>query len=1183
MKKSSFTKILFIVSMIVLTTYPLLATDIYLAPPAPNGIGNDENDGLSADYPVATLTKALSLITTGSQNNTIHISGFISTASASDAFGILINGTYYLTIDGGDKTTSGFDGGNTRGTLNLQGVAGLLTIQNLTFRNGNSNQGSGLRIINSSAALAIDNCVFSNNYTGTSGTLHLYNVSNTTVTNCEFRNNIALKGGGIWGGQSATVSVDNCIFEDNDNTTYNGSNISSNGGAIFIDESNGFTLQNSRIENNKSRLAGGAIYIDATNSSNYNVIIDNTVITNNQSTTQNGGAIYIYNNPANADTIVVSLTNCTLSSNTAALNGGAIACNPADLYIDNCNFTSNSATANSKGAAIYLEGTANRTNVVTRIENSSFSSHSSSNGYVIDGNIDTLQLINTKIQDNTLAGLASRKATGKLNIRGSLFKNNVASVSGGGLYSSNLINYIEGSAFIGNSTNNVSGGGLYYILQNSNSSFKMINTTVAQNTTTATYGGGMYVAGTENLSNELLFLNVTFTGNTSQSDNWGGGGLFIASTGNFQSQVKVFNSVFEKNPNKMRSTDIYISSVKDNTKTAEEQGLFLIKNSIIEVLYGDNGGSGTSILNPSDVVNSAVGGRGFGIVNQAYKPAGLGAFNTIGNFYPLTSATQDNTHYAVTLGDAQYLQASGVDTDQTGYIRPFTDGKCDAGAIEYVSPVFTGTGNWSTTENWNNGILPGEGEDVTLNGNMTVDTDASIAGITVAAGKSLTVGSNVTFTAGSITLESDETGTATFLNEGTANITTANVKQYLSTENDRVWYYLASPVTGANSSLFAEDVQLGYYDETTHAYTDPFTTDETLVAGRGYVVKLGVGDNPTYPFSGTLNNGEILISLTHTSGNAMSGFNLAGNPYPSYLDWNQVTKTNVATTIWTRSYTGETPAMQFLTYNGESEVGVPDETTRYIAPLQAFWVKVPEGNTTGSLTLNNTMRSHKNSGYGNLRAANDKQIIRLNISNGVNTDQTAIVFNANAGNGFDSYDSEKMSNNNAEIPEIYTLIENNKMVINSLNQVSADLEIPLGITVGTAGRYTIFASEINNIPFPVILKDNTEGVEFDLTDGSSYEFTSDLSGNVGRFTLTFSRVLTGFSSIEIPEFQVYAKGNRITIAGVKNSSLVQVVNIAGRKLHTQYLNSPETVIDHSFEAGVYLVKVNGKTKKVIVK
>ncbi|MDR2823846.1 MAG: T9SS type A sorting domain-containing protein [Prevotellaceae bacterium] len=458
--------------------------------------------------------------------------------------------------------------------------------------------------------------------------------------------------------------------------------------------------------------------------------------------------------------------------------------------------------------------------------------------------------------------------------------------------------------------------------------------------------------------------------------------------------------------------------------------------------------------------------------------------------------------------------------------------------------------------------------------------------ITVQAGRQLTLASGISIEAETLTLKSDATGTATFINNGTANIATANVEQYLSTADSREWYYLASPVSGASSSVFGENDKLGYYNEATTSYTSPFDNPETLTAGHGYVVKLDASaENPTYTFSGSLNDGAVNIPVTRTGDDDdKRGFNLVGNPYPSYLDWDLAsTSGNVQSTIWTRTFDG---GMVFKTYNADSQVGDDDQTIAHIAPLQAFWVRVNDGATSATLDLTNDMRLHNDGSDAGLRAPRieTRELLRLQVSNGTNTDNAVILFDNRATDDFDSYDSEKMSNDNAAIPEIYTLAGTETVVINTFTGAAADREIALGFRTGVAGIFTISAITLNNLE-KITLTDNVAGVEFDLTTGD-YQFSSDVEDTDTRFTLAFRapQTPTNISNAQTSDFQVWSVNGQIVVkSSMANGQMVDVYNVVGQKLAGEKLNSSFFVLHSTFPSGVYFVKSGNETRQIIVK
>jgi hypothetical protein len=344
------------------------------------------------------------------------------------------------------------------------------------------------------------------------------------------------------------------------------------------------------------------------------------------------------------------------------------------------------------------------------------------------------------------------------------------------------------------------------------------------------------------------------------------------------------------------------------------------------------------------------------------------------------------------------------------------------------------------------------------------------------------------------------------------NLTTRNasVKVQLTgktgvSTNDN-WWYITTPVTGATSAVFKNDVSnlFGYYDEATATYPQ-ITTTTSLNKGNGYLVKLG-GANAYYDLAGTLNNGDVTVNLTRTgTTNAKRGFNLVGNPYPSYINWNTLlgSRTDIRPTIWYRSRTAG-GQMVFDTWNDFRNRSSKNGTVSNTFHQCSIWVNVDKEGTTGdpvfehsTLTFSNTVRSHRPSGNATsslLRAPqqNELQLIRLQVSNGTNRDETILMASELASNGIDRYDAEKMQNNNTEIPEIAIWMNNTETAINAVNQFPLNTEIPLIFRPGKDGNFSLSATEIKtaeeNIEF--ILKDSNGDTETILNNGDKYSFAA---------------------------------------------------------------------------------------------
>ncbi len=545
-----------------------------------------------------------------------------------------------------------------------------------------------------------------------------------------------------------------------------------------------------------------------------------------------------------------------------------------------------------------------------------------------------------------------------------------------------------------------------------------------------------------------------------------------------------------------------------------------------------------------------------------------------------------------------------VTTDIDGDTRDVSSP--DLGADEVVAVSSAVAGNWSNTAMWAAGTLPASGSEVVIsrNSSVTIDQDVSVASLRISPGAKLTLRAGYTLTTPKLNINSDATGTGTYVDNGTTSVTISNVQQYLTT--GRNWY-ISSPVNGATATTAALSTasSISYYNEPTATWLSPVSGSQ-LTKGKGYISVSTTSTSPV-TFSGTLNTGVIEIPITRTSGVAKSGFNLVGNPYPSYLDWSLVDTTAVSSTVWYRTKTVPDVNLNttyvFDTYNGAGNVGTSNgatTVTKLIPPMQAFWIRMKSGETAGTLTFTNDMRAHADNVANKFKApsvrSGTRKILRLQVSNGTNNDETVLYFNPNASNGLDAYDSQKMTNSNAAIPEIYTVVGKDELVINGLNSVPATTEVPLGFRSGETNTFTIKSTETGSFDADtrIVLKDNLLNTEQDLTDGSAYHFSSDAVSTTDRFSVIFktSSVSSGLPGNEDFDtlISVYRNGNnRITVhcTGAETcTGSVSVYNAVGQKLDVENFSGPTLVSSKEYKSGVYLVSVlvDGQitTRKVII-
>lgn len=531
---------------------------------------------------------------------------------------------------------------------------------------------------------------------------------------------------------------------------------------------------------------------------------------------------------------------------------------------------------------------------------------------------------------------------------------------------------------------------------------------------------------------------------------------------------------------------------------------------------------------------------------------------------------------------------TGLSGNTTYYVRAFatnTAGTSYGTEVSFTTNILTTTWNGST---WSPST-PTAKDDAVLNGNYN-STGFSCNNLTINAGKQLTVSSDL-FVSGNLTLKSDASGTATIVDDNKiAVLGTTTIEQYLT--SGRNWY-VSSPIGNATSATIVDEVgsKLWKYNEATPAWDEIISNTTTLNEMVGYVVNKA--SNGVVSFTGDwYNNGDMTIdhlSRTGTS-DAKRGFNLIGNPYPSCVNWKQAVDDNLTSnlepTIWYRSKNGI--AYVFDTYNAFDNVGTNNygdtNVTGLIPPMQAVWVRVNADNIEGSVTFNNSMRSHPTTDNKLKADANTNNIVRLQVANGNSSDETILVFNANASNTYDAYDSQKMFTESADVPQIYSTVDAEKVVINGLESTTTNSIIPLGFKTAKAGTFTISATEINGVDV-VVLEDKLLNKTQDLTGLASYTFTSDDVDNTNRFAIRLkANSVTAISTVLKSTITIVAQNHSIVVTTSETSGTINVYDLLGRVVETKAIEGTKTVLESP--NGVYFVKVqtakNVETKKLII-
>ena len=445
--------------------------------------------------------------------------------------------------------------------------------------------------------------------------------------------------------------------------------------------------------------------------------------------------------------------------------------------------------------------------------------------------------------------------------------------------------------------------------------------------------------------------------------------------------------------------------------------------------------------------------------------------------------------------------------------------------------------------------------------------------MTVAADKILTV-------AGNFTIKSDASGTGSFLQDGTLNVVgNTIVQKYLPNTTTTGWT-LAIPVKNATNSVFTGSPNIWFFNPAIANWQS--FAGGTLNQMTGYVVRFP--SITTVAFSGALNNGDMLRNndlMRYTTPNNNYGWNYVGNPYPSPIDWDNagITKTNVDAAVYFRKADGS-PAYWVAGVGNNGG-------TNIIPAMQAFWVRVTYGQTSGSLKFTNAARLH---GLNNSLKSAPNDLLSLNISNDSTSDETVIRFKDGATDLYDSdFDAVKMYAYNSSIPQIYSLLNNEEYAINALPISNANVSVPLGFKTHNAGNYKITASNLGsfNINESIVLEDLYDNVLTDLNQQNTYIFNAAAGTSTDRFIVHFNPITTtsNKSNMINKNVNIYSYNNAIYIANVNDkNATVTISDLIGREVLSQRLyNNRLNKVNADFVSGQYLVKVISDAKITVQK
>jgi hypothetical protein len=569
---------------------------------------------------------------------------------------------------------------------------------------------------------------------------------------------------------------------------------------------------------------------------------------------------------------------------------------------------------------------------------------------------------------------------------------------------------------------------------------------------------------------------------------------------------------------------------------------------------------------------------------------------------------------------------TGITTDYDGVTRgnPPSVGAYE-GALVYTWTGLTST-DWALATNWNMNLVPVSSVSATIPSvpanqphitsdpvtpaecnSLTINGGASL---TINAGKALTVSGTLT-NSGTLTVKSDATGTGSLI---TASTPAATVERFMS-EDD--YHYISSPVAAQNISTefintsgggtLPSDIDFYTWDETqVNSWINIKQADFTLNTAfettfgvcKGYVYANSSSD-VTKNFTGTLNVGDQTFPITNSPA-GQRGWNLIGNPFASSVALNNAADAtnnllaNNATVLndtWEAIYLWNQTTPNTSTHTSNDYITVNHGVDPvYLAPGQAFMVAA--SSASAYFSFPQAARKHGSSTFYKSGQTDDVNRFWLTVGGPQDAyNETMIAMIPNTTDGMDAgYDAKKLKGN-ANIALYTNLVDGSDgdYAIQSINQLSGNFVVPVGLDANVAGNYAFKAGRIDNLEAVTVqLEDRTAGTFTTLNSGAEYTINVASAGRIaGRFFLHLKSTV----GIDDPSVStnngIYSYGNVLYVQNPGKATL-EVYTMSGQRMLVQEINSTG-LYQTSFTGatGYYVVRLtsagNVRVAKIFVK
>ena len=360
------------------------------------------------------------------------------------------------------------------------------------------------------------------------------------------------------------------------------------------------------------------------------------------------------------------------------------------------------------------------------------------------------------------------------------------------------------------------------------------------------------------------------------------------------------------------------------------------------------------------------------------------------------------------------------------------------------------------------------------------------------------------------------------------------------------------------------------------------STTESMNPGEGYEIYLGTSASTYtqggFSFEGTPNSGTIVAPVIE------QGFNLVGNPYHSFIDFDQTDKSNIDDVYYI--YNASTGS--YTTFSG-----LPKPP---IAASQAYWINKSSFGAASYDFEETDKTDNTSSSYVRKKNSREYSILLKNSEDQLHH-EFSIKLNPSASKERDQLDIVHLPSPHKFVPQIYSMAANSEthLSTSALNLFDESQLIPINISAQESAELVIETKNFDNLSKEyscMYLKDQSTEEVIDLNIESSYAFKTDNNNN--RFSLILSNSYTDCQKLIESNSSVQEVSHKIDLRNANGtyyldyqlkdelqSLIISVYNMNGQlvKGDIQFTASGDGYfrLNHlEGLEGMYLIQVKGK-------